>query len=59
MKQIKSNVNINQLLHPLPETAQETMSGGAGDYLLEIEGIQGGTISGAQIRVPIKVKHNV
>ena len=61
MKRIKSNININRLFHPLSESAQQSVSGGA--IHLEVYGIQGesteSTISGAQIRVPIKVKHNV
>ncbi|MBD3884724.1 hypothetical protein IFO70_23590 [Phormidium tenue FACHB-886] len=59
MKRIKSNVNIDQLLQPLPETVQQTVRGGASDYFLDLDGVKGESTSRSEPVIPVKIKHNI
>ncbi len=59
MKPIQSNSIVQSLLQPLPETAQQTVSGGAA--YLKFDGIDGevtSSTSGGGTLIPVKVKHN-
>ncbi len=57
MKQVKSNTNINQLLQPLPETAQEVICGG-GSTSIAVSNLEG-TSGGTEFVAPVKIEHGV